>query len=368
MDFDLKQHTVLLTVAGSRAYGTHRPESDIDVKGVCIPPEEYRLGYLHRFEQADKPSHIHKFIGDMTEGEQKIIKETKLEGSIYDIRKLFSLASACNPNILDVLFCRDSEVRVSTPVGEKLREHAKDFLSTKARFTFAGYAHAQLKRINTHRKYLLNPPTHTPTREEYGIPQDVTKDKMSGALAAVRKQLDSWEIDFGEMSQGDKTYIQNQINLFLAEQKLSRDERFAAAARMIGYSENFVELLKKESQFRQASQQYKQYLEWKKSRNPERAVLEAKYGLDTKHASHLVRLYRMCHEILETGEVNVWRPDAEELLEIRNGGWSYEKLIEFADEQDAKIDELYKSSILPKRPNQHKLDKLCINLTKEFMS
>lgn len=171
-------------------------------------------------------------------------------------------------------------MRVTTPVGEKLREHAKDFLSTKARFTFAGYAHAQLKRIKTHRKYLLNPPTHLPTREEYGIPQDVTKDKMSGALAAVRKQLDSWEIDFGEMSQGDKVYIQNQINLFLAEQKLSRDEKFAAAARMIGYSENFVELLKRESQYRQASQQYKQYLEWKKNRNPERAAIEAKHGYD----------------------------------------------------------------------------------------
>jgi predicted nucleotidyltransferase len=726
MDFDLKQHTILLTVAGSRAYGTHRPDSDIDVKGVCIPPEEYRLGYLHRFEQADKPSHMHKFIEHMTDDEKEIIKETKLEGSVYDIRKFFKLAADCNPNILDVLFCRDSEVRITTLVGEKLREHAKDFLSTKARFTFAGYAHAQLKRIKTHRKYLLNPPTHAPTRKEYGIPQDVTKDKMSGALAAVRKQLDSWEIDFGEMSQGDKIYIQNQINLFLAEQKLSRDEKFAAAARMIGYSENFVELLKKESQYRQASQQYKQYQEWKKSRNPERAALEAKYGYDCysddtefltdhgwkkfddiqeneklatvyigesfshrkfgkmeyqipterfdgsfngnmyhlygyhidtlvtpnhrmlirkverksgktfewelceasnlpdtfeimmapepvtkkyklpgilknqpikemtfmrllgwylsdgtcsisngkikdirisqkkggrlcqsltkfskkykkaancslykynisgnnnsfrkndiieyilsvrdktiretiykecghskekripfwvfslskslkevlldaavagdgtirscgynsiiyyssskllandiqelamscgfetslygpykyeddkcemyqvhinknaprikrlvrsknvkkvavqnqrfvcfsvpngtlitrrnghvgihgncKHGSHLVRLYRMCEEILEKGEVNVWRPDAKELLEIRNGGWTYEQLIEFADEQDAKMDELYKSSVLPKRANQHKLDKLCIELTKEFMS
>lgn len=76
----------------------------------------------------------------------------------------------------------------------------------------------------------------------------------------------------------------------------------------------------------------------------------------------------MCREILETGEVNVWRPDAQELLDIRNGGWSYEQLIEFADEQDADINELYKSSPLPKRANQHRLDKLCIELTKDFMS
>mgnify|MGYP001607055563 CR=1 FL=1 len=46
-----------------------------------------------------------------------------------------------------------------------------------------------------------------------------------------------------------------------------------------------------------------------------------------KHAMHLVRLMRMCKEILITCEVVVKRPDREELLAIRNGAWSYYKLI-----------------------------------------
>jgi len=49
-------------------------------------------------------------------------------------------------------------------------------------------------------------------------------------------------------------------------------------------------------------------------------VLEAKFGFDTKHAMHLIRLLRMAREILETGVVHVKRPDAEELSAIRYHG------------------------------------------------
>ncbi|AEZ66297.1 hypothetical protein phiTE_131 [Pectobacterium phage phiTE] len=38
-----------------------------------------------------------------------------------------------------------------------------------------------------------------------------------------------------------------------------------------------------------------------KNRNAARHELEEKFGYDTKHAMHLVRLLRMSQEILETG-------------------------------------------------------------------
>ena len=71
-----------------------------------------------------------------------------------------------------------------------------------------------------------------------------------------------------------------------------------------------------------------------------------------KHAMHLVRLLRMGEEILTDGVVNVARPDAEELLTIRGGAWTYEEIVQYAEHTDHNIREvLYKTSPLPKAPD-----------------
>jgi hypothetical protein len=57
--------------------------------------------------------------------------------------------------------------------------------------------------------------------------------------------------------------------------------------------------------------------------------LEEKYSYDVKHGAHLVRLLNMGIEIIRDGKVNVDRTgiDADVLLDIRNGGWTYERLL-----------------------------------------
>lgn len=368
MNFGLKERTILLTVAGSRAYGMHMPASDVDLKGICVPTAEYRKGFLHRFEQADKASHMMIFYDCLTPLEQGKADGGELEGTVYGIRKFFQLAADANPNILDLLYCRDEEVRLITPIGAKLRENAQLFLSKKARWTFGGYAVAQLKRINSHRKWILSPPSHNPTRAEYDLPERelIPKEQLLAAEASIRKKIDSWEVDFGIMDEASKLYVQNQISQNLAELEITADEKFAAAGRSIGYDENLIHLLQREREYKVASMQWKQYLHWKKTRNPERAALERKHLFDAKHGSHLVRLLRMCREILETGTVNVWREDAAELLSIRNGDWSYDRLIEFAEKESAAMNELYKKSTLPNSPDRDALDKLCIELVEEM--
>lgn len=369
MNFDLKERTILLTIAGSRAYNIHTEESDVDVKGICVPTKEYFHGFLNNFEQADKASHMKIFYDNLLPEEQLKSKNGELEGSVYGILKFFDLAAACNPNILDLLFCRDEEVRLITPVGKLLRENADLFLSKKARFTFSGYSRAQLKRIKSHRQWLLNPIELEPKRSDFDLPDDnlIPKNQLEAAEASIKKKLDSWEIDFGDSEESMKIYIQAQIATYLAEVGIGANEEFAAAARLIGYDENLIHMLQREREFKYAHTQWKQYQEWKRTRNPKRAALEAKYSYDTKHAAHLVRLMRMCREILEKGEVNVWRTDAEELLVIRNGAWTYDKLITFAEEEDKKMDDLYKTSSLRHSPDKNKLDELCIKLVENML-
>lgn len=72
---------------------------------------------------------------------------------------------------------------------------------------------------------------------------------------------------------------------------------------------------------------------------------------NTKHAMHLVRLLRMGEEALSEGIIHVKRPDAQELLAIRNGKFSYDELLEYADDYSARIRELKRTTSLRKKPN-----------------
>jgi len=68
----------------------------------------------------------------------------------------------------------------------------------------------------------------------------------------------------------------------------------------------------------------------------------------------------MCKEILEGKGCIVKRPDAEELLAIRNGAWSYDRLIEYAASTDQLIESAYQTSKLPHGPDRVAIDRtLC---------
>jgi uncharacterized protein len=349
----IQDNTVLLVRHGSHAYGTSTATSDEDFKGVAIPPKQYFLGTKHRFEQAE-------------------LKAPDPDAVIYDIRKFFALASDCNPNIIEVLHTDPSDHFIVSPIGQVILDHKNDFLSKKIKHTFLGYSVSQLKRIISHKRWIMNPPDHLPTRKEYDLPETtlIPQDQLLAAEAEVRKELDRFQFDFMEgLEESQKIGIRTTMEGMLAELKITGDQHWMSAARKIGLSDNFIELMQKERQYVGAKREWDQYQNWKISRNKTRSALEEKYGYDTKHAYHLVRLIRMCQETLLTGKVIVKRPDREELLAIRNGAWSYEKLMEFAETEEKVLNQLYVSAnALPKMPDGEKLDKLCIKLVEMRLS
>lgn len=349
----MERGTVLLVRHGSHAYGTNTATSDEDFKGVAIPPKEYFLGATKRFEQAE-------------------LKAPDPDAVIYDIRKFFVLAADCNPNIIEVLHTDPSDHFIVDPIGEIILEHRDDFLSKKIKHTFLGYSVSQLKRIQTHKRWIMNPPKTPPTRSELGLPEQtlIPQDQLMAATAEIQKELDRFQFDFMEgLEESAKINVRNTVAEMLGELKITADMHWQAAARKIGLSDNFIEIMQRERQYTSAKREWDQYQNWKKTRNATRSALEEKYGYDTKHAYHLVRLIRMCREVLTTGKVLVKRPDREELLAIRNGAWSYEKLIEFAEREEQELNVLYNSTnVLPKVPNKEKLDQLAIMLIERALS
>lgn len=345
----LERGTVLLVTSGSHAYGLTTPTSDLDIKGIAVPPREYFLGFASRFEQAESKD------PDMV---------------VYDIRKFLALAAENNPNILEVLWGDESDRRIVAPAGRRLIDSRQLFLSKKAKHTFCGYAVAQLKRIKTHRRWIMTPAKAPPTRAEFGLPERtvIPADQLEAAQAAIAKKITTWNLDdMSGLEPGDRIRIQAMMAEMMAEMSLTADAQYAAAARSIGYDENFLRLLDLERQYKARKTEWEQYQNWIATRNPARAEIEKKYGYDAKHAMHLVRLMRMAREILETGKVIVKRPDREELLAIRNGAWPYEQLVEWAERQDAELQEIYKTSPLPNTADRAALDRLCISIVEEAL-
>lgn len=371
MNFDLHKHTILLNIAGSRSYGIHRHESDIDVKGVCIPPSRFIIGCLSKFEQVDSPSHIATFESLLSEEQMKIVRREKLEGTVYTLQKFLRLAADSNPNIIESLFCREQELLLCTKEGEILRENRKLFLSAKAKHTFSGYAFAQLNRIKRHRSWLLNPPAHKPTRSDFGL-SEFPDRHFKEIKDAIQKKMDSWEWDFGTLSHSEILALKERLNEQMSEMKLVQSDTWQLAASALGASSDLIHKIIQEKKYLNAMQNWKQFQSWKRARNPKRAVLEEKYGYDTKHATHLVRLLRMGAEIMETGDVHVWRGgiDAEELCHIRAGGWPYEKLVEWAEQKQKELNERYKTAqgIVPNKPDIHAIDELCVRILQKALS
>src|SRR5574343_74283 len=342
--FNYKDTILISHVAGSKAYGTNIATSDTDVRGIFTAPKKSILTPFYP---------IREVTG---EGE---------DCKYYELNNYMKLYLEMNPNILETLWIDKSSIIDATPEYWKLREVGQTLLTSKVAFTFSGYAMAQLKRIKGHNKHINNPqPEQRPEQREYfSLVYNMTKEKIfkfdkkindgyqlikiSGNLYAVFKAPGK------QMFSSDgsiKKYDDAPESIELTDDGLCRVmPDFIVKFNFDVYERSMVE--------------WTQYWDWVKNRNQTRSALEIAHGYDTKHGMHLIRLMRMGEEILKTGKVNVLRPDAQELLDIRNGKWSYQELVQYAEEKDDYIrNTLYKNTNLPKYPNIKKASDILMEI------
>jgi len=299
MHFDIDSHLIFETVLGSHAYGTNTEKSDVDLRGVCIPPQEVALSLFKKFDQ---------------------FEDKENDRVIFSLAKFFKLARDCNPSILELLFVDQKMWKMCTGEWRVIIENREMFLSKRIRHSFAGYAASQLKRMRTHVQWMAKAPKE-PKPEYYGV----------------------------------------EHKMFLGNNEIGAFDYLEEHG--IEFTKEIVELMSKVKAYKHAVNDYNNYQTWKKERNSSRAELEKKYGYDTKHAMHLVRLSLQGEELLMTGEMVVCdRPDKDMLVEVRDGGWSYEKLLEFAEDIDKRMEVAADKSLLPDSPNEAEIDNLYLDL------
>ena len=281
----VERNTILKVIWGSQAFGTAGPASDVDVRGVCIPPARYLIG-LRTFDQYE---------------------DRQTEVVIYSLAKFVELALANNPNMLDILWVEEEHLLLCDDYGRMLRDMRKQFLSRKVARTYAGYAEDQLKRIETHYRWLQDPPERQPTPPEFGA-------------------------------------VANPKGGF----------RFPDTNR--------------ERAYHNALKHWQNYVHWRANRNPDRAGREQHFGYDTKHAAHLLRLYRMGIEILREEVVRVRRPDAAWLREVLDGRYSYPELMELVHQLRSDLIAAEAASTLPDAPDAEEIEALVVALHRQSLA
>ena len=325
---------------GSHAYGTNIATSDVDYAGIFIPPIEYYFG-LQVFDLLSE------------QGED--------DKSYYSIRKYANLAVANNPNVLELLFVDDKDVLLATPPANILRERRIDFLSQRCQKTFVGYAKAQLHRIRVHTKWLAQ------ELHDIGILEPLVRNRR------VTKEWVAWR--FGEnMLQRlgdifptgflDLLPSNEAVEIFKGSNIICPDPEDDRFLKEIAPGKHLFQ----KHLYDEAKKKRDQYVTWMAERNPDRHSTELQFGYDTKHAMHLVRLLRAGLEILTTGNLFVRRPDAAELLDIRAGKWTYEEVVNYADDMVAKIDSLRPEEFaVPSTPDVKAISRLIVDITRNHL-
>lgn len=110
-------------------------------------------------------------------------------------------------------------------------------------------------------------------------------------------------------------------------------------------------------------------LQTKKVNKSGRTHLYEEFGYDTKFASHGVRLLSTAIEALETGTFSTYRPEKERnlILDVRNGIYSLEEVLDMIQELEVIMDTAYKKSPLPSKPNKKKINDLIIQMNYMFL-
>lgn len=318
-DRHLKDRVILVGLGGSHAYGTDVETSDLDIRGCALNSKEEILTNRN-FEQ---------YVSGET------------DTTIYSFNKLISLLSNCNPNVIELLGLKPEHYLVLTDIGKELLDNRKLFLSKKAVHSFGGYANAQLRRLDNKAMRLVDQ-----ERQEAHILHSIESAESTFPEKYFRYDSDSIRLYTDRSEREDfETEIFMDVNL---KHYPLRDYKC-----MWSEMQNIV----------------KDYS--KIGKRNQKAMEHGKLG---KHMMHLVRLYLMCLDILEKGEIVTYREKEHDLLmDIRNGKYldgdnqPVPEFFEMVDEFEKKMEYAKENTDLPDVPDYRRIEDFMVSVNERVI-
>lgn len=179
-DRNLYEYVIYRCVVGSNAFGLSGQSSDIDLRGIYLPPADMQWSLYGLPEQ---------------------IERADADEVYWELQKFLTLSLKANPNVLECLYT--PLIEKTTPIADELLAGRSKFLSKLVYQTYNGYVMSQFKKLEQdirttgelkwkHVMHLLRLLISGITiLEERVVPVDVGNYKER--LLAVRQQQMSWE-------------------------------------------------------------------------------------------------------------------------------------------------------------------------------
>ncbi|MBO6269865.1 MAG: nucleotidyltransferase domain-containing protein [Clostridium sp.] len=264
---------------------------------------------------------LDEFIGCRPVSEQYCPSGTDI--TIYSLKKMMHLLLQCNPNVIEILGLRPEHYLYKTAEGQLLLDNAEIFLSKHAAYTFGNYAKSQLNR-------LMN---KSGRANDQVVSNEVRS--ISKTLSSIRKREGLQNIRIDEVDGVPVLTINESMPI----------DKFASVTNEI----NNV------------------HLDYKSSSRNRKAVEHSKLA---KHMMHLLRLYMMGIDILESHKIVTYREAEHDLLmDIRNGKYLKEdkttptaEFDELLADYTARFEKAVEETTLPKRPDTDKANELMMRL------
>lgn len=340
-------HLLFHCVSGSHAYGTALPTSDRDTRGVFVLPKEQFYG-LNPVDQVSDERNDHTF---------------------YELGRCVDLLLQNNPNMLELLAMPADCILHQHPLWKRLTPSL--FLSKQCRRTFAGYALSQVRRARGLNKKILNPME----RERKSV-LDFCYVLRGQGSTPLRDWLakKNWAqencglVNIPHFRDVYALYYDHHGELGFSGVIRSPESNEVALSSVPKDREPDAVLSFNQDGYQTYCKDYRQYWEWVDQRNEARYANTLAHGkrYDAKHMMHTFRLLGMAEDIARRGEIRVRRPERDFLLRVRRGEFEYEDLVAQAEARIGAVDELFIKSNLPDRPDRKKVERVLVEMRREW--
>lgn len=310
---------IFLTLGGSYSYGTNVETSDVDIRGCALNSKSDLLG-LSNFEQ---------------------VVNTQTDTTIYSFNKLVTLLLSCNPNTIEMLGCKPEHYFYINDIGKAMIDNRKLFISRRAVHSFGGYANQQLRRLEN---ALARDKLPQSKREEHIL------KSMQGAIKSFEDRYTSFE--------------NGSILLYTADSSRDDlDKEIFADIHIDKYPAREFNSVMNDLSNVISTYDKLNHRNHKKDDNHL-----------NKHAMHLIRLYLMCLDILENGDIVTYRgKDHDLLMSIRKGEYQNEdgtyrqEFFDMVNEFEKRMSYAKENTSLPDHPNMKQVEEFVIDVNRRSL-